>query len=56
MVLIVEGNKEEVAINDKEIVERVSYFVKLGLSQKDAINVVSEEFNVNKNYIKKLVF
>ena len=56
MVLIVEGNKEEVAINDKEIVERVSYFVKLGLSQKDAINVVSEEYNVNKNYVKKLVF
>ena len=56
IVLIVEGNKEEAIIDDAQIVSRVEYFVKLGLSQKDAINVVSEEFNVNKNYIKKLVF
>ena len=56
IVLIVEGNKEESAIDDKEIVSRVDYFVKLGLSQKDAISVVAEEFNINKNYIKKLIF
>lgn len=56
IVLIVEGNKEENAIDDDKIATRIAYFVKLGLSQKDAINVVSEEFNVNKNYIKKLVF
>ena len=56
IVLIVEGNKEESAIDDKEIVSRVDYFVKLGLSQKDAIGVVGEEFNINKNYIKKLIF
>ena len=56
MVLIVEGNKEEVNVDDDKITARVAYFIKLGLSQKDAINVVSEEFNVNKNYIKKLVF
>ena len=56
IVLIVEGNKEESAIDDKEIVSRVDYFVKLGLSQKDAISVVAEEFNINKNYVKKLIF
>ena len=56
IVLIVEGNKEEKAIDDDKIIARVNYFVALGLSQKDAINVVSEEFEVNKNYIKKLVF
>ena len=56
IVLIVSGNKEEKVIEDDKIVARVNYFVELGLSQKDAINVVSEEFNVNKNYIKKLVF
>ena len=56
MVLIVEGNKEEANVDDDKITARVAYFIKLGLSQKDAINVVSEEFNVNKNYIKKLVF
>lgn len=56
MVLIVSGNKDEKAVDDEIIKARISYFVKLGLSQKDAINVVSEEFGVNKNYIKKLVF
>lgn len=56
IVLIVEGNKEENAVDDEKIIARVAYFVDLGLSQKDAINVVSEEFNVNKNYVKKLVF
>ena len=56
IVLIVEGNKEEKVIDDKQITDRVAYFVKLGLSQKDAINVVAEEFEVNKNYVKKLVF
>ena len=56
IVLIVEGNKEETTIDDEKIAARIAYFVKLGLSQKDAINVVSEEFGVNKNYVKKLVF
>ena len=56
MVLIVEGNKEVESVDDEKIKARVAYFVKLGLSQKDAINVVSEEYNVNKNYVKKLVF
>ena len=56
MVIIVDGNKEETMINNDEIVARVAYFTKLGLSQKDAINVVSEEFKINKNYIKKLLF
>ena len=56
IVLIIEGNKEEALIEDDQIISRVEYFVKLGLSQKDAINVVAEEFNINKNYVKKLVF
>ena len=56
IVLIVAGNKEENVIEDDKIVARVNYFIKLGLSQKDAINVVSDEFGINKNYIKKLVF
>ena len=56
IVLIIDGNHSEASVNDDEIKSRVEYFVKFGLSQKDAISVVSEEFNVNKNYIKKLVF
>ena len=56
MVLIVEGNKKEECVDNQKIIARVAYFVELGLSQKDAINVVSEEYNVNKNYVKKLIF
>ena len=56
IVLIIEGNKQEATTNDEEIKARVAYFVELGLSQKDAINVVSDEYGVNKNYVKKLVF
>lgn len=56
IVLIVEGNKNEKTIDDNKIIARVNYFVGFGLSQKDAINIVSEEFGINKNYIKKLMF
>ena len=56
IVLIIEGNKQEAVINDDEIKDRVAYFTKLGLSQKDAIGVVADEFKINKNYVKKLVF
>lgn len=56
MVIIVDGNHEEIVVKDEEIKARVAYFVNLGLSQKDAISVVSEEFKINKNYVKKLMF
>lgn len=56
MVLIVAGNNEENKVDDEQIKSRIAYFVNLGLSQKDAINVVAEEYDVNKNYVKKLVF
>ena len=56
IVLIIEGSKEEKTIDDAKVAARVAYFINLGLSQKDAISVVSEEFDINKNYVKKLVF
>ena len=56
MVLIVSGNSEQKVIDDEQIKARVAYFIQLGLSQKDAINVAAEEYDVNKNYVKKLVF
>ena len=56
MVLIVAGNNEENKVDDEKIKSRIAYFVNLGLSQKDAINVVAEEYDINKNYVKKLVF
>ena len=56
LVLIIEGNKNEIIIDDEQIKARVAYFVNLGLSQKDAIQVTSEDFKINKNYVKKLMF
>ena len=56
IVLIIGGSKEEKTIDDAKVAARVAYFINLGLSQKDAISVVSEEFDINKNYVKKLVF
>ena len=56
IVLIISGSKETKSVDDEKIKSRVAYLINLGLSQKDAINVVSEEYDVNKNYIKKLVF
>ena len=56
IVLIISGNKETKSVDDEKIKSRVAYLINLGLSQKDAVNVVSEEYDVNKNYIKKLVF
>ena len=55
IVLVVEGNTQETAYSDDEIVTRVAYFVEKGLSKKDAIEVVSELLNVKKNHIKDLI-
>jgi 16S rRNA (cytidine1402-2'-O)-methyltransferase len=55
IVLLIEGKKDEVIIDDDKIIERVNYLISLGLTKKDAINVTAEEFSLNKNYVKKLV-
>ena len=55
MVLLVEGNQEEEKIDDNFIIKRVGYLVEKGLSTKDAIELVSTDTGINKNYIKKLI-
>ena len=55
MVIILEGNNQESSVDDKELIDRVSYFVDKGLTKKDAIEVVSDEYKINKNYIKDLI-
>lgn len=55
MVVIVEGSKEETTISDDTILDRVGYFLNKGLSKKDAVEIVVDEFKLNKNYVKKLV-
>ena len=55
MVIVLEGNNEEVKIDDKVIIERVSYFINKGLTRKDSIEIVSQEYKINKNYVKDLI-
>ncbi len=54
MVVILQGNDKEQEIDEKQIEERLKFFLDKGLSKKDAIEIVSEEYKINKNLIYKL--
>lgn len=54
MVVIVEGNKVEKEIDEEKIKNRLEYFHKKGLSNKDAIEVVADEYGINKNIVYKI--
>ncbi|MFA5421628.1 MAG: 16S rRNA (cytidine(1402)-2'-O)-methyltransferase [Bacilli bacterium] len=56
MVLVVEGNNEEIApnINDDEVRKMVSNLVDLGMSPKDAIKQVSDLLKIAKNQVYKI--
>ena len=55
MVLIVNGNSKEQEIDDKKLVDRYNELIKRGLSNTQARDIVSEEFNAKPNYIKSLI-
>ena len=55
MVIVIEGNKDNKSLSDKEIIEKVNYFISKNISKKDAIDVVSEIYGVRKNTIKDLI-
>lgn len=54
MVIIVDGSKDEKQYSDKELIDKVNYFINKGLSKKDSIEVVSELFDIRKNHLKEL--
>lgn len=56
MVLVVEGNNEEIApnINDDEVRKMISNLVDIGMSPKDAIKQVSELLKIGKNQVYKI--
>ena len=54
MVIILEGNNKEEEIDEKKIIDRINYFLEKGLSKKDAMEVVADEYNINKNIVKKI--
>ncbi len=55
MVIIVDGNKEEKQFDEKDLIEKVNYFINKGMSKKDAIETVSELYDVRKNLLKDLI-
>lgn len=56
MVLVVEGNNEEIAphINDDEVRKMVSSFIDIGMTPKDAIKQVSDLLKIAKNQVYKI--
>ena len=54
MVIVVSGNNQEDKIDENTIKTRLKYFINKGLSKKDAIEIVSDEFKINKNIIYKI--
>ncbi len=55
MVIIVEGNKNEISYGEDEIIEKVKYFTDRNMSKKDAIDTVSEIYHIRKNQIKDII-
>ena len=55
IVIVVEGNKEENAIDDNEIIALVNRLVEKGMSKKDAVECASDILKVKKNYVKGLI-
>ncbi|NCA96730.1 MAG: 16S rRNA (cytidine(1402)-2'-O)-methyltransferase [Bacteroidia bacterium] len=56
MVLVVEGNSEEIApnVNDDEVRKMISNLVDIGMSPKDAIKQVSDLLKLGKNQVYKI--
>ena len=55
MVVLVEGNKDRPIVSEQKIRERVGYYMERGYSKKDATEIVSEELEIPKNQVKKLI-
>ena len=55
MVIVVEGNKNEISYSEEEIKEKVKYFTDRNMSKKDAIDTVSEIYHIRKNQIKDII-
>ena len=55
MVIIVDGNHDDKTVDEQELIDKVNYLISKGMSKKDAIETVSELFNIRKNLLKDLV-
>jgi len=55
IVIVVEGNRSEESYSDNDIINFVNKFISKGVNKKDAIDLVSEIYNIRKNHIKDLI-
>ena len=56
MVIIVEGQKQELSVDEKTLENRVNELVNKGVQLKTAIEITSEEYQIKKNDLKKMFF
>ena len=54
MVIVVEGNKEIKLLLEQDIINIIEDELKEGLSLKDAVKKVSEDYSLKKNYVYQL--
>ena len=55
MVIIVEGNNSKEEFTDEDILEKYEYFISKGMNKKDAIDAITDIYQVRKNRIKDLI-
>ena len=54
IVLLLEGNDKEGDLSDDLIIERLNFCLSKGISNKAAIEIVSDELRINKNRVYKI--
>ena len=55
IVIVVEGNRSKESYSNNDIINFVNKFISKGVNKKDAIDLVSEIYNIRKNHIKDLI-
>lgn len=55
MVILIEGNKEDKVVDDEKIKEKIGYYLSKGYSSKEIAELVSNDLQIPKNYVKKLI-
>lgn len=53
-VLVVEGNKEELVLDETSIIKEVELLIDKGERSKDASQIVASKYNLKKNYVYDL--
>lgn len=54
IVIVIEISKEEVKLDEKEIIKKIDKYIECGMKKNEAIKLVSKENNLSKNEIYSL--